>query len=123
MEDKKLLLDPNLSQFSPVHYKCCKTILLSSILISMCNIFNLFYLTTICFAATIFGEKNVKQYGGSQITIINPAHFPDPYIVTEFLEPMVMGTIITPGWCSHDCSIAYTQPLTLNEYTYTFMYK
>lgn len=39
----------------------------------------------------------MKQYGGSEITITNPAHFPDPCIVTEFLEPMVVGTIITPG--------------------------
>jgi elongation factor 4 len=51
---------------------------------------------SVTFKAQIFGEKNVKHYGGSEITITNPAYFPDPCIVTEFLEPMVMGTIITP---------------------------
>lgn len=61
------------------------------------------------FIARIFGEKNVKRYGGSEITITNPAYFPDPCIVSEFLEPMVMGTIITPGRrSSHVCSVEHT---------------
>ncbi|XP_063223490.1 LOW QUALITY PROTEIN: translation factor GUF1 homolog, mitochondrial [Bacillus rossius redtenbacheri] len=48
------------------------------------------------YKATIFGAKNIKKYGGSEIVISNPAHFPDLSIVSEFLEPMVLGTIITP---------------------------
>ena len=43
------------------------------------------------------GEKNIKKYGSNVITITNPALFPDPTIVEEYLEPMVLGTIITPG--------------------------
>lgn len=43
------------------------------------------------------GEKNIKKYGSNAITITNPALFPDPTIVEEYLEPMVLGTIITPG--------------------------
>jgi len=30
----------------------------------------------------------------------NPSQFPDPFIVEEYLEPMVIGTIITPGMLS-----------------------
>ena len=29
--------------------------------------------------------------------INNPSQFPDPFIVEQYLEPMVLGTIITPG--------------------------
>ena len=45
----------------------------------------------------IFGEKNIKKYGSNEITVNNPAQFPDPSIVEEYLEPIVLGTIITPG--------------------------
>jgi translation factor GUF1, mitochondrial len=48
-------------------------------------------------AVRILGEKNIKKYGSNVITITNPTLFPDPSIVEEYLEPMVLGTIITPG--------------------------
>ncbi|KAL4641648.1 translation factor GUF1, mitochondrial [Arapaima gigas] len=37
-----------------------------------------------------------QEHGGKEITIVNPAQFPDRSVVSEYLEPMVMGTIITP---------------------------
>ncbi len=49
------------------------------------------------FSVRIHGEKNIKKYGSSEILVNNPAHFPDPTIVDGFFEPIVLGTIITPG--------------------------
>jgi len=43
----------------------------------------------------ISGEKNIKKLG-REIMINNPSQFPDPFIVEQYLEPMVLGTIITP---------------------------
>lgn len=37
-----------------------------------------------------------QEYGKDQITIINPAQFPDKLSVSEYLEPTVLGTIVTP---------------------------
>lgn len=37
-----------------------------------------------------------QEHGKSEITIINPAQFPDKHSVSEYLEPTVLGTIITP---------------------------
>ncbi|KAF0300885.1 Translation factor GUF1, mitochondrial [Amphibalanus amphitrite] len=48
------------------------------------------------YKAKIFGAKNIKKYRGDEIEINGPAQFPDVMIVSEFMEPMVMGTIITP---------------------------
>ena len=45
----------------------------------------------------IRGEKNIKKYGSALIVVNNPAHFPDSTVVEEFLEPIVLGTIISPG--------------------------
>ncbi|XP_015596783.1 translation factor GUF1 homolog, mitochondrial [Cephus cinctus] len=50
----------------------------------------------VTYKAKIVGRKNIIKYGSDEIFFNNPAHFPDPVIVTEFYEPMVMGTIITP---------------------------
>ncbi|KAK2165573.1 hypothetical protein LSH36_48g03046 [Paralvinella palmiformis] len=44
----------------------------------------------------IIGAKNIKQYKGEEITILNPSHFPDPSIISECSEPVVLSTIITP---------------------------
>ncbi|GIY84487.1 translation factor GUF1 homolog, mitochondrial, partial [Caerostris darwini] len=44
----------------------------------------------------IKGKNNIKKYGSEEIIISNPSKFPDPAIVEEYLEPMVLGTIITP---------------------------
>ncbi|KAJ9593292.1 hypothetical protein L9F63_015167 [Diploptera punctata] len=51
---------------------------------------------SVTYKAKLKGEKNIKRYGRSEISFSNPVYFPDPTIVEEFLEPMVMGTIITP---------------------------
>ncbi|GFU24808.1 translation factor GUF1 homolog, mitochondrial [Trichonephila clavipes] len=44
----------------------------------------------------IKGKSNIKKYGGEEIIVSNPQKFPDPIIVEEYYEPMVLGTIITP---------------------------
>ncbi|CAD1477240.1 unnamed protein product, partial [Heterotrigona itama] len=51
---------------------------------------------SVTYKAKIFGKKNVKQYKTDMISFNNPANFPDPSIVEEFYEPMVLGTIIAP---------------------------
>ncbi|KAK9304707.1 hypothetical protein QLX08_004109 [Tetragonisca angustula] len=51
---------------------------------------------SVTYKAKIFGKKNVKQYRTDMISFNNPANFPDPNIVEEFYEPMVLGTIIAP---------------------------
>ncbi|XP_057366603.1 translation factor Guf1, mitochondrial-like [Daphnia carinata] len=44
----------------------------------------------------LHGEKNIKKYGERDIIVNNPAFFPDPNIIEQYFEPMVLGTIITP---------------------------
>ncbi|KAG8303115.1 Translation factor guf1 mitochondrial [Homalodisca vitripennis] len=44
----------------------------------------------------ITGKKNISLYGGEEIVVSDPSKLPDPTIITEVLEPMVLGTIITP---------------------------
>lgn len=39
---------------------------------------------------------SLQEYGQEEITIVNPAQFPDRSVVSEYLEPMVLGTIIAP---------------------------
>lgn len=48
------------------------------------------------YKVTIKGAKNIKKYGGETLTILNPCKLPDLSIITEFMEPMVKGTIIAP---------------------------
>ncbi|XP_078039644.1 translation factor waclaw [Augochlora pura] len=50
----------------------------------------------VTYKAKICGAKNIKNYGGDEITFNNPAHFPNSQIVTELYEPIILGTIITP---------------------------
>lgn len=38
----------------------------------------------------------LQAYGKEEVTIINPAEFPDKSTVVEYLEPVVLGTIIMP---------------------------
>lgn len=38
----------------------------------------------------------LQAHGKEEVTIINPAEFPDKSNVVEYLEPIVLGTIITP---------------------------
>ncbi|XP_023677986.1 translation factor Guf1, mitochondrial isoform X1 [Paramormyrops kingsleyae] len=51
---------------------------------------------TVPYKAILSSAKLIKEYGEKEITIINPAQFPDRSVVSEYLEPMVLGTIITP---------------------------
>ncbi|XP_056625925.1 translation factor Guf1, mitochondrial [Triplophysa dalaica] len=51
---------------------------------------------TVPYKAVLSSAKLIKEHGTETITIINPAQFPERSQVTEFLEPMVMGTIIAP---------------------------
>lgn len=54
----------------------------------------------VTYKAKIFGSKNITKYQGDTVIFNNPVHFPDPQIVTEFYEPMIIATIITPGICN-----------------------
>lgn len=38
----------------------------------------------------------LQEYGEEEVTFVNPTQFPDRSQVLEYLEPMVVGTIITP---------------------------
>lgn len=38
----------------------------------------------------------LQEHGREEITIVNPAQFPDKSVVSEYLEPMVLGTILAP---------------------------
>ncbi|KAG5845313.1 hypothetical protein ANANG_G00137490 [Anguilla anguilla] len=51
---------------------------------------------TVPYKAVLSSAKLIKEHGEKEITIINPAHFPDKSQVANYLEPMVMGTIIAP---------------------------
>lgn len=37
-----------------------------------------------------------QEHGKEEITIVNPAQFPDKSVVSAYLEPMVLGTILAP---------------------------
>lgn len=52
---------------------------------------------SVTYKAKIIGKKNIKKYKTDMISFNNPANFPDPHIVEEFYEPMVLGTIIAPS--------------------------
>ncbi|RMC14140.1 hypothetical protein DUI87_09229 [Hirundo rustica rustica] len=51
---------------------------------------------TVPYKAVLSSAKLIKEHGKDQITIINPAQFPDKFSVSEYLEPTVLGTIVTP---------------------------
>ncbi|XP_059147426.1 translation factor Guf1, mitochondrial-like [Physella acuta] len=51
----------------------------------------------VAYKVKIIGEKNIKFYGGNELTILNPCLMPDIAIITEYQEPMIDGTIITPA--------------------------
>lgn len=52
---------------------------------------------SVTYKAKIIGKKNIKMYKTDMISFNNPANFPDPQIVEEFYEPIVLGTIIAPS--------------------------
>lgn len=49
------------------------------------------------FSVKLLGKSNIKLYGAEEIYISNPTKLPDPTITAEMYEPVVLGTIITPG--------------------------
>lgn len=51
---------------------------------------------TVPYKAVLSSAKLIKDYRNEVITIVNPMEFPDKSQVSEYLEPMVLGTIITP---------------------------
>ncbi|XP_074848808.1 translation factor GUF1, mitochondrial isoform X2 [Carettochelys insculpta] len=51
---------------------------------------------TVPYKAVLSSAKLIKEHGKKEITIINPTEFPDKCSVSEYLEPTVLGTIITP---------------------------
>uniref|UniRef100_A0A8C0XG15 Tr-type G domain-containing protein n=1 Tax=Castor canadensis TaxID=51338 RepID=A0A8C0XG15_CASCN len=51
---------------------------------------------TVPYKAVLSSAKLIKEYREKEIIIINPAQFPEKSKVTEYLEPVVLGTIITP---------------------------
>uniref|UniRef100_A0A8C6W6A7 GUF1 homolog, GTPase n=1 Tax=Nannospalax galili TaxID=1026970 RepID=A0A8C6W6A7_NANGA len=51
---------------------------------------------TVPYKAVLSSAKLIKEYKEKEITVINPAQFPDKSKVTEYLEPVVLGTVITP---------------------------
>ncbi|CAD5114664.1 DgyrCDS3713 [Dimorphilus gyrociliatus] len=48
------------------------------------------------FKVKITGDKFIKEYGGDEVTILNPSKLPSTQIISEYQEPIVKGTIITP---------------------------
>ncbi|XP_067387347.1 translation factor GUF1, mitochondrial isoform X3 [Emydura macquarii macquarii] len=51
---------------------------------------------TVPYKAILSSAKLIKAHGKKEITIINPTEFPDKSSVSEYLEPIILGTIITP---------------------------
>uniref|UniRef100_H2T591 GTP binding elongation factor GUF1 n=1 Tax=Takifugu rubripes TaxID=31033 RepID=H2T591_TAKRU len=51
---------------------------------------------TVPYKAILSSAKLIKEHGSEEITIVNPAQFPDRGVVSEYLEPVVLGTILTP---------------------------
>jgi elongation factor 4 len=48
------------------------------------------------FLVKIKGEKNIKLYGSEELIVTNASKLPNVSIISEYFEPMVIGTIITP---------------------------
>ncbi|XP_037531366.1 translation factor Guf1, mitochondrial [Nematolebias whitei] len=51
---------------------------------------------TVPYKAVLSSAKLIKERGSEEITIVNPTQFPDKWLVSEYLEPMVLGTILSP---------------------------
>lgn len=51
---------------------------------------------TVPYKARLSSSKLIKELGSEELTIVNPAQFPDRSVVSEFLEPVVLGTILAP---------------------------
>ncbi|XP_013930000.1 PREDICTED: translation factor GUF1, mitochondrial [Thamnophis sirtalis] len=51
---------------------------------------------TVPYKAILSSPKLIKEHRKEEITIVNPAEFPDQSMVTGYLEPIILGTIVTP---------------------------
>ncbi|XP_072262364.1 translation factor GUF1, mitochondrial [Pyxicephalus adspersus] len=51
---------------------------------------------TVPYKAVLSSQKLIKEYGAEVITIVNPSEFPDKTVVSEYREPIILGTIISP---------------------------
>uniref|UniRef100_A0A3P8W9A2 GTP binding elongation factor GUF1 n=1 Tax=Cynoglossus semilaevis TaxID=244447 RepID=A0A3P8W9A2_CYNSE len=51
---------------------------------------------TVPYKAVLSSPKLIKEHGSEEITIVNPAQFPDRCSVSKYLEPMVLGTVLAP---------------------------
>uniref|UniRef100_L7M1G8 Translation factor GUF1 homolog, mitochondrial n=1 Tax=Rhipicephalus pulchellus TaxID=72859 RepID=L7M1G8_RHIPC len=51
---------------------------------------------SVSYKIKVHGAKQIKHYGSEIVTINNPLDMPDPVIIREYYEPMVIATIITP---------------------------
>ncbi|XP_067892183.1 translation factor Guf1, mitochondrial isoform X2 [Heterodontus francisci] len=51
---------------------------------------------TVPYKAVLSSSKLIKEYREEEIMILNPCHFPDRLQVKKYLEPVVIGTILTP---------------------------
>ncbi|XP_013865859.1 translation factor Guf1, mitochondrial [Austrofundulus limnaeus] len=51
---------------------------------------------TVPYKAVLSSAKLIKENGSEELTIVNPAEFPMKSLVSKYLEPMVLGTIISP---------------------------
>ncbi|XP_063777051.1 translation factor GUF1, mitochondrial [Pseudophryne corroboree] len=51
---------------------------------------------TVPYRAVLSSQKLIKEYGAQEITIVNPTAFPDKTVASAYLEPMILGTIISP---------------------------
>lgn len=50
----------------------------------------------VLYKVKIIGAKNIKSYRSDIVSVVNPCQLPDPNIISEYFEPIVLGTIITP---------------------------
>lgn len=51
---------------------------------------------SVTYKVKVIGKGNIKLYGSEEIYISDPTKLPDPTIIAEMYEPVVLGTIITP---------------------------
>lgn len=55
------------------------------------------FICSYCVTVKVVGKKNISLLGGEELVISDPSKLPDPSIISEISEPMVLGTIVTPG--------------------------
>ncbi|XP_062332559.1 translation factor Guf1, mitochondrial [Osmerus eperlanus] len=51
---------------------------------------------TVPYRAVLSSPRLIKEHGAQEITIVSPGQFPDRSVISEYREPMVLGTIIAP---------------------------